>query len=493
MILAVCMASCSSIVVINRPARFHNVRFKCALDVILLQMVRTYQRKTDRGNYGTETLGKALEAVHNGTPIKTASRQFGIPAKTLRRHRDGNVTKPGHVKLGSIATVFTKEQEQILVGHIKSMEKSLYGLSTTDIRRLAFDLAKQMGVHHKHFAQGSSIAGYDWLSGFMRRHPELSVRMPEATSLSRAVGFNWPQVQKFYAALKEALDCMHASALRIWNMDETGISSVHKPVKIIASKGARSVGKVTSGERGKTVTVICAASAAGAFVPPAFIYPRKKMVPSLMNGAPAGSLGLCSSSGWTDSNLFLVWLKHFAQFTKCSKEEPHILLLDGHHSHKTLDAVMYAREKGITMITFPPHCTHKLQPLDLSFFKALKSSYNVAAGNWMSSNPGRRISFFEMAGIFSAAYSKSASIGKAVSGFDAAGIWPYNPNKYGPEDFGGSAVTDEPEPGPSNTENDQSGPVISSPVLPSLDKSQQSPSSIQPIFLDKVILTFYFI
>ena len=40
---------------------------------------------------------------------------------------------------------------------------------------------------------------------------------------------------------------------RIWNMDETGISVVHKPGKIIATKGAKQASKVTSGEKGKTI------------------------------------------------------------------------------------------------------------------------------------------------------------------------------------------------------------------------------------------------
>jgi len=79
-----------------------------------------------------EKLRRALEAVRNGTAIKTASRQYGIPPKTLRRHRDGKVFKPGEVKLGSVSTVFTEQQEKVLVDHIKSMEKRLYGLTTTD-------------------------------------------------------------------------------------------------------------------------------------------------------------------------------------------------------------------------------------------------------------------------------------------------------------------------------------------------------------------------
>ena len=50
-------------------------------------------------------------------------------------------------------------------------------------------------------------------------------------------------------------------------MDETGISNVHKPANIVATKGARAVGKITSGVKGKTVTVICATNAVGTYIP----------------------------------------------------------------------------------------------------------------------------------------------------------------------------------------------------------------------------------
>ena len=94
-------------------------------------------------------------------------------------------------------------------------------------------------------------------------------------------------------------------------MDETGVSTVQKPGKIVATKGARLVGKVTSGERGQTVTAICGMNAAGMYIPPMFIFPRKRMVDSLMNGSPPQSVGYCSANGWTDSSLFLQWLQHF--------------------------------------------------------------------------------------------------------------------------------------------------------------------------------------
>ncbi|CAK8685782.1 unnamed protein product [Clavelina lepadiformis] len=40
------------------------------------------------------------------------------------------------------------------------------------------------------------IAGYKWVKGFLKRHPEISLRSPEATSLARALGFNKPQIAK---------------------------------------------------------------------------------------------------------------------------------------------------------------------------------------------------------------------------------------------------------------------------------------------------------
>ena len=132
-------------------------------------------------------------------------------------------------------------------------------------------------------------------------------------------------------------------------------------------------------------------NAARNYLPPMFIFGRKRMVESLMNGSPAQSIRTCTANRWTDGDCFLKWLKHFAAIAKLSQSEKHIIILDGHNSHKTLDAVLFARDNGIEMITLPPHCTHTMQPLDRSFFKPLKSAYNRAADSWMSQNKGRRI------------------------------------------------------------------------------------------------------
>ena len=404
-------------------------------------------RRSSRGAYGQERLQNALQDLRDGVSVRSTANRWGIPAKTLRRHRDGKVRSPGQIHLGRFSCEFSPEQEELFVEKIQFMEKVLYGLTTFDLRRIAFQFAERLGIQHR-FSRDSKMAGKEWLNAFLKRHPGLAIRKPEPTSLARAVGFNRPQVDRFYALYRELLDKHSYGPLQVWNMDETGVSAVQKPANIVAPRGKKQVGKITSAERGKTVTVICAANACGQFVPPAMIFPRTRMNASLMNGAPPGAIGMCTKSGWTDEDCFVKWLQHFISTVRPSTDNRHLLILDGHASHKSLHAVELARESGVDLLTLPPHCTHKLQPLDVSWFKPLKAAYSASADSWMRTNPGRRISEFEISAIFSTAYLKCASAEKIVSGFRVSGIWPFDDNMFTDDDFVAALLTEEPEPQP---------------------------------------------
>ena len=73
------------------------------------------------------------------------------------------------------------------------------------------------------------------------------------------------------------------------------------------------------------ISVVCAVSDAGVFVPSLLLFPRKRTVPSLLNGASAGSEAFCSSKEWNDSTIFKNWLRHFAVI-KSSKNNFYLLL-----------------------------------------------------------------------------------------------------------------------------------------------------------------------
>ena len=143
-------------------------------------MPRVYKRKTDRGSYSEGNLSKALDEVNSGQPLLTTAKAYGIPARTLRRHRDKKVKYPVSVNLGRFKPIINANYEAQLVTQIQTMEKLMCGLTTAEVRRLVFDFALKMNIPHR-FNNENKMAGLDWLSGFLLRHPELTIRKPQAT------------------------------------------------------------------------------------------------------------------------------------------------------------------------------------------------------------------------------------------------------------------------------------------------------------------------
>lgn len=121
------------------------------------------------------------------------------------------------------------------------------------------------------------VAGQDWVRGFLARYPTLSIRTPENTSGARAMGFNKVALSKFNSLLNEVIAKHKLTPDKIFNSDETGVSVNPKSQsKVIALKGKRQVGCITSAERGETVTAEVCMSASGLYMPPMLIFPIKK-------------------------------------------------------------------------------------------------------------------------------------------------------------------------------------------------------------------------
>ena len=93
------------------------------------------------------------------------------------------------------------------------------------------------------------------------------------------------------------------------------------------------------------------------------------------------------------------------------------MMLDGHESHKTLQATDFDHDNGLTVISLPPHASHRMQPLDRAFFESLESGYSKAVNNWVLSNRGRRLTQFDIVPLFATAYNRSATVDSATKGF----------------------------------------------------------------------------
>ena len=96
------------------------------------------------------------------------------------------------------------------------------------------------------------------------------------------------------------------------------------------------------------------------------------MVQTLLNGAPLRSVGYCSFSGWIDTASFLQWLIHFQSQIKATPESKVLLILDNYASHVSLPAISFCRKNNIMMLSISPSTSHRLQPLNRTFFGPLK-------------------------------------------------------------------------------------------------------------------------
>lgn len=212
----------------------------------------------------------------------------------------------------------------------------------------------------------------------------------------------------------------------------------------------------------------------GNSVPPYLIFPRVHFKDRMLTGGPPGIAGGATKTGWVNSLLFIDILKHFHRFVKSTPESPVLLIFDNHESHISIGSLEFCKSHGILLLTLPPHTSGKLQPLDKTVYKSLKTNFNSACNDWMIMHPAKAITIYEIAGLLGIAYPKAFTPNNIINGFKSTGIWPLNRDIFNEDDFLCSAVTDRPETQHSPTPSTSQKP--STPQnSPKLSTSQNSP------------------
>ena len=144
---------------------------------------------------------------------------------------------------------------------------------------------------------------------------------------------------------------------------------------------------------------------------------------------------------------FLSFLKHFKKYSKPSETNKILLLLDNHASHISLENIDYCYNNFIAMLSFPPHCSHELQPLDKTVYGPFKAYFNQAAQSWLKDplNIGRRISIHQMPKLIKHAFEKAVVPHNIISGFAATGIYPFSRDAIPDDRYLPSFTTDLPD------------------------------------------------
>ena len=163
---------------------------------------------------------------------------------------------------------------------------------------------------------------------------------------------------------------------RIFNVDETGVSCEHIPPKIVSARG-RTPLAITS-DRSATTTIISCISAIRQTLPPYMIFKGKKITDNLLAGGLPWTQCTMSDSGWSNSKTFQTYLtEHFLKYVPTHKDDPLLLLYDGHRSHVNVPLIEWAEIHNVILFLLPAHTSHLTQPLDVGVFGPFKMNYLV--------------------------------------------------------------------------------------------------------------------
>lgn len=453
-------------------------------------MPRNRKRKSDIGLTDENVMKTAVASVLNGgLAAKAAAARYNIPRTTLRRYlqkcRDANINwnDPAFPRMRpnyECRKIFTLKEEEELSKYLIKCGNLHHGLPPKAARKLAYDLAIANNKTVPENWHRDHSAGKEWFTSFMKRNPNISLREAEATSIARAVAFNKPVVYKFYddlRALYEKYPTLNAG--RIYNTDETALTTVQGSNKIIAQRGQKQVGQITSAERGTLVTMCGTINAMGNCIPPYLIFPRVHFKENMIKNGPIGAMGGASSNGWITSKLFENWMHHFIKFAKPSLEDPVLLIMDNHEAHLSYEVIRLAKNSGIILFTLPPHTSHKLQPLDKCVYGPLKHYYNEACRSWLATNPGKRITIYEIAELLSFAYPLAFTQKNCIAAFKSTGIFPLNKYIYDDDQYLAAEVTNISENDqqltPNKNSENQRSATPPSQIMPSGSKDISEP------------------
>ena len=129
-------------------------------------------------------------------------------------------------------------------------------------------------------------------------------------------------------------------------------------------------------------------------------------------------------------------------------------------------------------IFFPPHCSHRLQSLDVSFMAPLSRNYSNEVRKWLRTHYPRVVTEYQIPELFGIAYIKSANMMTDLNGFRKTGISLLNPEVFGDWIFEPSETTNR-----SFSEMDSATPNLESQTqtISQQDVSLTSCSEPEPL------------
>ncbi|XP_072395761.1 uncharacterized protein [Diabrotica undecimpunctata] len=252
--------------------------------------------------YNQQQLQNPVRLVRNeGKTIYKAAKKVEVLWSTLKcylANEEESVRKLGR------PFALSCDLELKLYNYVIEMQELGFGLTVYQIRKYAYDLAKVDG-REKYLPSTNCIASKWWCNSFKSRY-NLCLRVLENLSAYRASMANEFMIKDFFSKLNDVLTKLNIKNKPnlIWNCDETGLSYVAKPSKVVTGIGKKYVYKRSYAERGQTQTMLACICADGTWIPPMVIFKGVRWNDTLKNDALPNALIKLSPKGWINSEFF---------------------------------------------------------------------------------------------------------------------------------------------------------------------------------------------
>ena len=380
--------------------------------------------------YTPEEKAAILKMYDENFNVKNVAEQYHMPVQTLRdwieARRIGKI-----IRLGSgsdPALPFYVERD--LKNLICTLADWGRPIDRNGIRDFVEKFCRETNFYVPRFNDGYR-PGLDWVRNYENRWSDwFANRKREGLAYARAAGLTEDNVEKFYGLFKELNDKYNFTPENMWNGDESGFSGAKAKGWVYVNKDQRHAYDQQMGNTRAMTTVLFAVNAAGEWIPPFILYKAQHLYHQWTLGGPVGAFYGVNKSGWMEDRDFENWfLKVFLPMSDKGTGQPRLLMFDGHNSHLSYKVAKAAYDANVSLLCLPPHCSHALQPLDVSCFKSGKDIWSEVCKKFYKGNLERNLRKEDFPSMIKVVYEHFVAHPElGVNGFRKCGFRPFNPH-----------------------------------------------------------------
>ncbi|GBN10631.1 hypothetical protein AVEN_238474-1 [Araneus ventricosus] len=384
-------------------------------------------------SYTAESMRLAYLSVKSGQYTgRKAAAMFEVPYGTLNKKLSGRAPVEAHG--AGRPNEISAESEQKFSEYLKIAGKYGYGYSRCEIQDLVSEFVKEEGIKTR-WSDGKP--GYQWLTTFLRRHPEINCRKDDHIAHEQLNNVDPFMVYQFYDDLKVLYaneNITDSDSDRVYNVCEILLHNNFAEPYAFPTRCAKCISKIAVDDSELDTSVVVSVSADGEKLHPLILFHGRCVLPSRMTNkkAPGTTYYTASAQKWMEGTLFSYWFENVfipqlpSKVARCGKSV--VLLFDGSSLQVNIRCLAEAMKHNVILVKLPPKLNKHLQPLSRTCLSVLKSAWDHELISWEGENLATIQKLFgQLLGITWNQHFGKRIIRKA---FQTTGVFPPDKNWF---------------------------------------------------------------